>query len=69
MSIPLMASHLQGSTLASAWLLTVYAISLQSMVIRRVRANDREAAVAWWLGGALVVGTGTGLTRLLCVTA
>lgn len=58
MSIPLMASHLQGSALAPAWLLVVYAISLQSMVVRRVQANDREAAVAWWLGGALVVGTG-----------
>lgn len=58
MSFSLMEVHLQGSALASAWLLTVYAISLQSMVVRRVRANERDAATAWWLGGALVVGTG-----------
>jgi len=69
MSIPLMASHLQGSALAPAWLLMVYAISLQSMVVRRVRANDREAAVAWWLGGALVVGTGIWAGSFLCLVA
>ena len=69
MSIPLMASHLQGSALASAWLLTVYAISLQSMVIRRVRANDRDAAMAWWLGGALVVGTGIWAGSFLSLVA
>jgi diguanylate cyclase (GGDEF)-like protein len=69
MSLPLMALHLQGSALAPAWLLTVYAISLQSMVVRRVRANDRDAAMAWWLGGALVVGTGIWAGSFLCLVA
>jgi len=64
-----MASHLQGSALAPAWLLMVYAISLQSLVIRRVRANDRDAAVAWWLGGALVVGTGIWASSFLGLVA
>ncbi|MCH8181420.1 MAG: EAL domain-containing protein [Proteobacteria bacterium] len=69
MTQPLLASHLLGSALASAWLLTVYAISVQSMVIRRVRANEREAAVAWWLGGALVVGTGIWAGSFLTLVA
>jgi diguanylate cyclase (GGDEF)-like protein len=64
-----MASQLQGSALAAAWLLMVYAISLQSMVVRRVRVNDREAAVAWLLGGALVVGTGVWAGSFLTLVA
>ena len=69
MSGLLMAMRLQASILAPAWLLTVYAVSLQSMVIRRVRANDRDAAVAWWLGGSLVVGTGIWAGSFLCLVA
>ena len=69
MSFSLMATQLNGSALAAAWLLTVYAISLQSMVIRRVRANERDASVAWVLGGALVVGTGIWAASFLSLVA
>ncbi len=69
MSFPLLAMHLQGSALAPAWLLTVYAISLQGMIVRRIRANERDAAMAWWLGGALVVGTGIWAGSFLSLVA
>lgn len=69
MSSTLMATQLNGSALAPAWLLTVYAISLQSMVIRRMRANERDAAAAWILGGALVVGTGVWAASFLSLVA
>jgi len=44
--------------LAAAWVISVYALYLQSLVVRRVRANDRDAGFGWLLGGALCVGTG-----------
>ena len=58
MSSTFMAASWSGSARAQPGCFAVYAVSLQSMVIRRVRANDRDAGMAWILGGALVVGTG-----------
>ena len=69
MSSTFMATSWSGSALASAWLLAVYAVSLQGMVIRRVRANDRDAALIWVLGGALVVGTGIWAASFLGLVA
>ncbi len=69
MSSTFMAASWSGSALAPAWLLAVYAISLQGMVIRRVRANDRDAGLAWILGGALVVGTGIWAASFLGLVA
>ena len=69
MSSTFMAASWSASALAPAWLLAVYAVSLQGMVIRRVRANDRDAGLAWILGGALVVGTGVWAASFLCLVA
>ncbi len=69
MSSTFMATSWSGSALAPAWLLAVYAVSLQGMVIRRVRANDRDAGMAWILGGALVVGTGMWAASFLSLVA
>jgi len=69
MSSTFMAASWSGAALAPAWLLAVYAISLQGMVIRRVRANDRDAGMAWILGGALVVGTGIWAASFLSLVA
>lgn len=69
MSSTLMAASWSGSALSPAWLLAVYAVSLQMMVIQRVRANDRDAGMAWVLGGALVVGTGMWAASFLSLVA
>ena len=69
MSSTFMTTSWSASALAPAWLLAVYAVSLQSMVIRRVRANDRDAGLAWILGGALVVGTGIWAASFLSLVA
>ena len=69
MSSTFMAASWSASALAPAWLLAVYAVSLQGMVIRRVRANERDAGLAWVLGGALVVGTGIWAASFLCLVA
>ncbi len=69
MSSTFMAASWSGSALAPAWLLAVYAVSLQGMVIRRVRANDRDAGLIWILGGALVVGTGIWAASFLSLVA
>ena len=69
MSSTFMAASWSGSALAPAWLLAVYAVSLQGMVIRRVRANERDAGLAWILGGALVVGTGVWAASFLGLVA
>jgi diguanylate cyclase (GGDEF)-like protein len=69
MSSTFMAASWSSSALAPAWLLAVYAVSLQGMVIRRVRANDRDAGLAWILGGSLVVGTGIWAASFLSLVA
>jgi diguanylate cyclase len=58
MSSNFLQPQFQPSALLYAWLLAAYALYLQSLVIRRVRAHDREAGFGWILGGALCVGTG-----------
>ena len=47
-----------GVAMMAAWFLAVYAIYVKTLVIRRVRASDREVGLGWWMGGALTVGTG-----------
>lgn len=53
-----MGSHFHGPTLLAAWVVAVYALYLQSLVVRRVRAHDRDTGFGWLLGGALCVGSG-----------
>jgi len=69
MSQLLMGTHYQASALAGAWGLGVYALYLQSLVVRRVRASDRDAGFGWLLGGALCVGTGIWAESLLGLVA
>jgi diguanylate cyclase (GGDEF)-like protein len=69
MSSTLMAASWNGAALSPAWLLAVYAVSLQLMVIQRVRANERDASMVWVLGGALVVGTGMWAASFLSLVA
>lgn len=47
-----------GVAMTAAWFLAVYAIYVMTLVIRRVRASDRDVGIGWWIGGALTVGTG-----------
>ncbi|RZI83798.1 MAG: EAL domain-containing protein [Rubrivivax sp.] len=47
-----------GVAITAAWFLAVYAIYIKTLVIRRVRASDRDVGLGWWIGGALTVGTG-----------
>lgn len=64
-----MEVHFQPSTLLIAWALGMYALFLQGAVVRCVRANDRDAGLGWWLGGALCVGTGFWAQSLLNLVA
>ncbi|WP_306567307.1 bifunctional diguanylate cyclase/phosphodiesterase [Aquabacterium sp.] len=69
MSPPYMDVHFQLSTQLIAWALGFYALFLQGTVVRCVRANDRDAGLGWWLGGALCVGTGFWAQALLNLVA
>ncbi len=69
MQINLMDVHFSGSALAAAWLLMVYALYLQGLLVRRIRANEREASLGWWIGGALCVGTAIWAESLLGLIA
>lgn len=64
-----MDAHFQLSTQLLAWSLGLYALFLQGTVVRCVRANDRDAGLGWWLGGALCVGTGFWAQALLNLAA
>ncbi len=57
MSQPWMEPHYDAVLLLAACVIAVYALYLQSLVVRRARAHDRETAFTWLLGGALSVGT------------
>ena len=69
MSQVFLPAHYQPSALAAAWLLAVYAVYLQALIVRRVRANDRDAGFGWWLGGAVCVGTGVWASTLLSLVS
>jgi diguanylate cyclase (GGDEF)-like protein len=69
MSQPLTAMHFHGSALLAAWAVGVYALYLQSLVVRRVRAHDRDTGFGWLLGGAVCVGSGIWAEGLLCLIA
>ncbi|MGC4060439.1 MAG: EAL domain-containing protein [Aquabacterium sp.] len=69
MSHWMVGTHYQVPVLVGAWLVGVYALYLQSLVVRRVRASDRDAGYGWLLGGALCVGTGFWAESLLGVVA
>lgn len=69
MQINLMDVHLSASASAAAWLLMVYGLYLQGLVVRRIRANEREASLGWWLGGALCLGTAIWAESLLGLIA
>ncbi len=57
MSQPWMEPHYDAVLLLAACVIAVYALYVQSLVVRRARAHDRETAFTWLLGGALSVGT------------
>jgi diguanylate cyclase (GGDEF)-like protein len=61
--------HYQGSALAASWLVAVYALYLQNLVVRRVRVSDRDTGFAWWLAGSLCVGTGVWAESFLGLVA
>lgn len=69
MSQVFLPAYYQPSALAAAWLLAVYAVYLQALIVRRVRANDRDAGFGWWLGGAVCVGTGVWASTLLSLVS
>jgi diguanylate cyclase (GGDEF)-like protein len=69
MQFNLLDVHFSGSALAAAWLLMVYGLYLQGLVVRRIRANEREASLGWWLGGALSLGTAIWAESLLGLIA
>jgi diguanylate cyclase (GGDEF)-like protein len=69
MSQSLMGAHYHASALVGAWVVGVYALYLQSLVVRRVRASEREVGFGWLLGGALCVGTGIWAEALLGLVA
>lgn len=65
MSQAWMEPHYDAAALLAAWVIAVYALYVQSLVVRRVQAHDRETGIAWLLGGALCVGTGIWAEGLL----
>jgi diguanylate cyclase (GGDEF)-like protein len=69
MSISLMPVSLNGAALAAAWVLSVYALFIQKLVVRRIRDSDREVAFGWWLGGGICLGTGLWAQTLLTTLA
>lgn len=69
MSSPYLDAHFQLSTQLIAGVLGLYALFLQGTVVRCVLANDRDAGLGWWLGGALCVGTGFWAQALLNLAA
>jgi len=69
MSQQWMAPHYDAMTLMAASVIAVYALYLQSLVVRRVRAHDRDTAFTWLLGGALSVGTAIWAEGLLGLIA
>lgn len=65
MSHQWMDAHYDATSLLAAWVVAVYALYLQSLVVRRARAHDRDTGFAWVLGGAVGVGTGIWAEGLL----
>ena len=61
--------HYDALSLFAAWAVAVYALYLQSLVVRRVRVHDRDSGFAWVLGGAIGVGTGIWAEGLLGLIA
>jgi diguanylate cyclase (GGDEF)-like protein len=57
--------HFHVWTLFAAWAVGVYALYLESLVVRRVAANDRDMGLGWLFGGGLCVGTGVWAQGLL----
>lgn len=47
-----------GVAMIAAWFLAVYAIYVQTLVTRRLRAAESDLSWWWLIGGALTVGTG-----------
>jgi diguanylate cyclase (GGDEF)-like protein len=64
-----MEAHFDVGMLLAAWLMSVYALYLQVLVVRRVRQHDRQTGMAWAMGGAIVIGTGLWAEALLGVLA
>ncbi|MBI3380364.1 MAG: EAL domain-containing protein [Aquabacterium sp.] len=69
MSQQWMEPHYDAVLLLAASAIGVYALYLQSLVVRRVRAHDRDTAFTWLLGGALSVGTAIWAEGLLGLIA
>jgi len=69
MSQQWMAPHYDAVLLLAASAIAVYALYLQSLVVRRARAHDRDTAFTWLLGGALSVGTAIWAEGLLGLIA
>jgi diguanylate cyclase (GGDEF)-like protein len=55
--------------LLTAWAVGGYGFLLQCLVVRRVRAHERDAGVGWLLGGSLCVGTGAWAQTFLGLVA
>ena len=64
-----MATSYQIWPLLAAWVVSIYALYLQGLVVRRVRANERDAGFGWILGGALCLGTGLWAESILGLLA
>ncbi len=58
MSLSWLGVGFHSGVLLTAWVVGAYAYLMQCLVVRRVRAHERDAGVGWLLGGALCVGTG-----------
>lgn len=69
MSQIMMGTHYHAQTLLASWVVAVYALYIQNLVVRRVRAHDRDTGFVWLIGGALCVGSGIWAEGVLSVVA
>ena len=67
MTPSLMPITLNGAALAAAWVLSVYALLIQKLVVRRIRESEHDTAFGWWIGGAICLGTGIWAETLITV--
>ena len=55
---PFLQAHYDPLYVTGSVLIATFASYVALDLARRVRAQERSLAVAWWLGGSLVMGTG-----------
>ncbi len=69
MSHSLMPVTFNGAALMAAWVLSVYALFIQKLVVRRIRESERDTGFGWWVGGSICLGTGIWAEALITTLA